>query len=211
MALIWRFAVQPLLDDSLTSDTSQAGDFAHELHIAADGFSGYAVWRSPELANDLAQDGIRLRSVDDQANYSDRIRALAKGEVQFAVFTIDAWLSAGAEFGSFPGTIVMVNDETTGADAMVAYEASTPDITALNNSNARVVATPDSPSEFLSRVLISHFHLPQLPNKWMSAADGAEDVYEQLVQADQTTPQAFVLWEPYVAKAKASRGQSTRG
>ena len=45
----------------LTTDTSQAGDFEHDLRIAADGFSGYAVWRSPELANDLAQDGIRLR------------------------------------------------------------------------------------------------------------------------------------------------------
>ena len=55
-----------------------------------------------------------------------RIRALDQGEVQFVVFTIDAWLTAGAEHGSFPGTIVMVNDETTGADAMVAYQAKHP-------------------------------------------------------------------------------------
>lgn len=206
LALVWRFAIQPLLDENLTSDTSQAGEFQHELQIALDGFSGYAVWRSPELANDLAQDGIRLRALDDQANYARRISALEKGDVQFAVFTIDAWLSAGAEHGSFPGSIIMVNDETIGADAMVAYEASTPDITALNDSDARIIATPDSPSEFLSRVVISHFHLPELGDKWLSSADGAEDVFNQLQKADPKQKQAFVLWEPYVAKAQSIPG-----
>ena len=83
---------------------------------------------------------------------------------------------------------------------------STPDITALNHEDAKVVATPDSPSEFLSRVIIAHFHLPDLPRKWLREGDGAEDVFEQLKQADQSTPQAFVLWEPYVAKARQIPG-----
>ena len=61
---------------------------------------------------------------------------------------------------------------------------STPDITALNNADAEVIATPDSPSEFLSRVVIAHFHLPNLSRKWLREGDGAEDVFEQLQQAD---------------------------
>ena len=205
-ALVWRYVVQPGRDEDLTNQTSEMAEVDHDLAIALDSFSGYAVWRSPELARTLANDRIRLQPIDDQADYRARIKALDRGEVQFAVFTIDAWLTAGAEHGSFPGSIILVNDETTGADAMVAYQQGTPDITALNHADATVIATPDSPSEFLSRVIIAHFHLPELSKKWLREADGAEEVFTELQDADPSKPQAFVLWEPYVARAKQLPG-----
>jgi hypothetical protein len=40
--------------------------------------------------------------------------------VQLAVFTIDSLITAGAKAGDFPGSIVLVIDETKGGDAIVA-------------------------------------------------------------------------------------------
>ena len=205
-AVAWRYVVVPLLNEDLATDTSAAGDFEHDLTINLDGFSGYALWRSPLLARDLAQSGIRLTAEDDGADYPARIEALEKGKCQFAVFTIDAYLAAGADAGLFPGSIVMVIDETKGADAIVSYESGVPDLSALNNANGQIIATGHSPSEFLSRVLVAHFQLPELQEKWLKRADSVEDVYEQFKTADKNAPTAFALWEPYVARAKAQDG-----
>ena len=39
-AVVWRYGVQPLLNEELTTETSQAGDFEHDLSIALDSFLG---------------------------------------------------------------------------------------------------------------------------------------------------------------------------
>ena len=84
---------------------------------------------------------------DDGADYAARIRALQAGDAQLAVFTIDALLKASAELNEMPATIVALVDETTGADAIVAYKSKVPNIDALNAAETRFVLTPSSPSE----------------------------------------------------------------
>ena len=70
-------------------------------------------------------------------------------ETDFAVFTIDSYLSAGAEKGTFPGSIVMVLDETQGGDAVVAHESVFDSIQSLDKSDTRFVLTlPTPPASF---------------------------------------------------------------
>ena len=133
--------------------------------------------------------------VDDAADYTDRIRALKNGKAELAVFTIDAFIAAGAELGDYPGSIVAVIDETYGADAIVAYKSAVPDLQALNSPKSKLVLTPSSPSEFLARVAIAEFGLTELSTRWIEA-DGAEAVAKKLRKAKQTQPHGYVLWEP---------------
>ena len=50
--------------------------------VALDSFSGYAVFRSKAFEEELAKKEIILKLVDDGADYSQRIRALEKGDVR---------------------------------------------------------------------------------------------------------------------------------
>jgi len=182
-----------------------AGDAA-TVAVALDSFSGYCLWRSPALRKQLAAGHITLELVDDGADYPRRMRALKSGKTPLAVFTVDALIKASADLGQMPGTIVMLIDETIGADAMVAYESAIPNIDALNSPNARIVTTRHSPSETLARVVMANFRLPELADEPWIDADGAADVLRRFQQADRTGPNVFVLWEPYVTRALAEDG-----
>ncbi len=168
--------------------------------IALDGFSGYAVLRSPEFASALNEQGIKLTLKDDGADYSKRLNALARGEVDMAVFTIDALVKASAESNSLPATIVAVIDETVGADAIVGYKSKFPNVDALNTAETRFVLTPNSPSETLARVVMSRFQLDELPENPFIEARDASDVYAKYQQSKPTDPVAYVVWEPYITQ-----------
>ena len=162
--------------------------------------------RSDEIKKNLRYDGIRLTMVKDEADYDSRLEALENGDVDMAVFTIDSLLVAGAKLGRFPVSIVMVIDETTGADAVLAFDQGVKTVQDLNVSEASFVLTPSSPSEFLARVVKSHFKLPKLGNNWIKKADGSEAVFEVMKSADRSKKQAYVLWEPHVSQAKKIKG-----
>ena len=203
LGLVYKFVVEPRLGkkhDQLVEKTSTQR-YDHEIKVAHDSFPGYAVLRSPAVKNILDQQAIKLTFIDDKADYVKRARALKSGKVQMAVFTIDAYLKAGSAIGEFPGSIVLVIDESKGADAIVAHKRGVPQIPNLSNPQARIVLTPDSPSETLARIMINTMSLPSLPTSWASEANGAEAVYKKLKSADPDTPTAYVLWEPYVTKA----------
>jgi outer membrane protein OmpA-like peptidoglycan-associated protein len=76
----------------------------------------------------------------------------------------------------------------------------------LNDPSAKIVLTPNSPSEFLARVVLAHFSLPRLQGNWMESAAGAGDVYRQFRSAKPTEKKAYVLWEPYVSRALQQPG-----
>jgi outer membrane protein OmpA-like peptidoglycan-associated protein/ABC-type nitrate/sulfonate/bicarbonate transport system substrate-binding protein len=198
---LYKFIVHPRLKERTQEATSSASRYNTEIALAADSFSGYSVFRSDEMRDLLAAEGIRLEVRDDGADYNARLQALQDGDVEFAVFTVDSLVSAGARLGEFPGTIVMVVDESKGADAVVAYENALANIEELNDANAAFVLTPDSPSEFLARVAIANFNLPNLPENWYEPAKGSEDVYRMLKAEGGHAKRAFVLWEPYVSRA----------
>ncbi len=206
LAAAYKLLVSPRQKAAVVGDTSSASRYEHEVRVAADSFSGYAVLRSDTLAQALARDGIRLTVVDDGADYGRRIEALRDGELELAVFTIDSLIAAGAALGEQPATIVLVIDETKGADAIVTWEAAVRQVDDLDHPDARLVLTPGSPSEFLARVMIADFGLSQLPAAWYVAADGAGDVYERFRTADRDARRAYVLWEPYVSRARQKSG-----
>jgi flagellar motor protein MotB len=196
-----KYLILPYFDKELADETGSDSMFKHEVRIAADSFSGYCILRSPAMKKQLKTDGIRLSIVDDQADYNARMKSLDKQDIDMAVFTIDSFILTGARLNRFPASIIMVIDESKGADAIVAYKAAVSNIQDLDDPEAAIVLTPDSPSEFLARTVIAHFNLPQLPEKWMIPADGAGDVFSEFNRADRHRKRAYALWEPYVSKA----------
>ena len=206
LGVAYRFLVHPYLQDKLKGATGSASQYKDEIVLAADSFSGYAVLRSEAMRQELKTRQIRLSVQDDKADYAARLKALQDGKIQLAVFTVDSLILAGARLGDFPATIVLVIDETKGGDAMVARRDAVASVQDLNHPDARIVLTPNSPSEFLARVVIAHFNLPSLPDKWAIEAAGAKAVFNQLRAAKPGEKKAYVLWEPYVSKALEQPG-----
>ena len=174
--------------------------YRSQINLHLDSFSGYAVIRSDTFSQELAQRGIRLNLHDDGADYAARLRALQSGDAHFAVFTIDALIKTSAELGELPATIVALVDETTGADAVVAYKSQIPNVDALNSADTRFVLTPNSPSETLARVVMSRFQLNELTESPFLEARDASDVFDRYKRAKPTEKFAYVLWEPYVSQ-----------
>jgi outer membrane protein OmpA-like peptidoglycan-associated protein len=170
------------------------------IKLAYDSFSGYCVFRSREFQAQLAAREIRLHLVDDGAEYNKRIDNLKSGEVPLAVFTVDALINTSAQFDIPPASIVMVLDESRGADAMLSYKDALPDLAALNRKDIKIVLTPDSPSETLARLVRFHFDLPELPRECFIEAKDPQEVYARCKNADPSEPLAFVLWEPFVSQ-----------
>src|SRR5262245_4591905 len=166
--------------------------------LALDSFSGYCVLRSKEFRERATARDLKLHLVDDGADYEKRIRALESGDVEMAVFTLDALINNSALCNTPPAKVVLVLDETRGADAMVAYQDAFPSIAAMNRPDTEIILTPNSPSELLARLVRNESKLPKLPAECFKPAKDAEDVFKQFQQADPTEPKAFVLWEPFV-------------
>lgn len=204
---VWRFVFAPVVAKTQAereAEERQRGGseslYRSQVKLALDGFSGYAVLRSPEFAEEMRKAGVRLTITDDGANYPARLEALRRGDADMAVFTIDALIKTCADAGELPATIVAMLDETVGADAIVAYKATIPNIDALNHPDTRFVLTPDSPSETLTRVVMSRFQLDQLASDPFIKVKDAAAVVARYKQARPVDRLAYVLWEPYVTQ-----------
>lgn len=205
-AVAYKFLVHPYFSRKLTTETGSDSRYKQQIVLRADSFSGYAILRSPAVKEELKQKGIKLVVEDDKGDTLARLKALQTGAAQMAAFTVDSLISAGAKLGAFPASAVLVLDETKGSDAIVALKGAVPDLEALNDPAARLVLTPNSPSEFLARVVLAHFDLPQLPAQWWVEARGAGDVLRRFRAAGPTEKHAYVLWEPYVSRALQQPG-----
>ncbi len=144
LAVAYKFLIHPYFSEKLKGETGSASQYKEEIVAAADSFSGYAILRSEALKQDLKARQIKLTVRDDKADYAARLKALQSGEVQLAVFTLDSLLTAGARAGDFPGSIVLVIDETKGGDAIVALKSAVATLQDLNDPAARIVLTPNS-------------------------------------------------------------------
>ena len=206
LGVAYKFLVAPYFSEKLTDATGSDSRYTREITLTADSFSGYAILRSPYLRNWLSKREIKLNVIDDGADIPSRVDRMEDEETDFAVFTIDSYLSAGAEKETFPGSIVMVLDGTQGGDAVVAHESVFDSIQSLDKSDTRFVLTPDSPSEFLARVILANFNLPAIGEDWLESADGSKKVLEQLKKSNPTDSKAFILWQPHIAQALQSSG-----
>ncbi len=166
LAVGYRYFLKPTSDKKLAGQTGSGSRYEHHITVAMDSFSGYSILRSDAFNTGLQDHGVKLSIEDDGADYVRRVKTLRNRDVQMAVFTVDSYITAGAIVGEFPGSIVLVIDETRGADAIVTYEQGVRQVTDLNHGDARIVLTPNSPSEFLARTVIAHFNLPLLSKKW---------------------------------------------
>ncbi len=201
IAFIGKTYYVPKSKKKLVNATGSTSKYKYEITVAIDSFPGYAILRSDEMKKNLASSGILLKFIDDGGNYNERIGKLKKRSVDLAVFTIDANIKASSKLGEFPGSMIMIIDESNGADAIVAYKNALPDIKSLNSPDAKLCFTPDSPSETLARIPVAHFALPKLSKKWWKHGDGAQKIYKLLKKTSSSEKTAFVIWEPYVLKA----------
>lgn len=187
-------------DEELVEKTSSDSQYKHTVKLHLDPFSGYAIFRSDSMQHMLRKQGIKLKLEDDAGNYTARLKALKSGKADMAVFPINSLITTGVKTGEWPAPIVFVIDESKGADAIVAYKSSVKSVQDLDSKDARIVVTPDSPSEFLAQILIAQFSLPSLPEKWAVEANGSDKVLEKF-KASRGQKKAFVMWEPDVSAA----------
>ena len=188
----------------ILESTSSHANYEHEVTINLDSFSAYCQLRSREFRDECGRKKIKVNIVDDQANYVERIKALLDGKADMATFTIDTLIKTSSISGSLPATIVLLLDETKGADAIVAEKKTFPNIDAMNDSNVEIVATVDSPSEFLPKVVMHHYNLPQLSPNNFKFVQGPDKVYDAYKNAKPGEKRVFVLWEPFVSKMVAN-------
>lgn len=201
-------AKQQQQQQEVVDATSSSHSYQHTIKLGLDGFSGYALLRSPELTSQLRKAKIKLEMVDDGANYSERMNALADGRLQMAAFPIDALLSAAATRKVLPATVVAIIDETRGADAILAYKERYPNIDSLNRSDTRFVLVGGSPSETLFRVLLHDFKLDQVSPKSIVSVSSAEEVFKRYRNAAPGGNEVFVTWEPYISQMKTNDAMS---
>jgi hypothetical protein len=200
--------IVPLLYKARLQDSLKKIDEANakkhtRIKLAYDSFSGYCVFRSKEFQDQLAQKEVRVHLVNDEGEdmYKNRIEKLNSGDVPLAVFTVDALINNSALFDKAPASIVMVIDESRGADAMVAYKEALPSLQALDRKDIKIVATLDSPSETLARLVRYNSNFKDLPREcFVEGVENAQDVYRRFKKANPSDPTAYVLWEPFVSQ-----------
>src|SRR5690606_23354589 len=135
--------------------------------------------------------GIKVELTDDGANYPQRLQKLASGELDMAVFTIDALMKSSADYKDIPATVVALVDETKGADAMVASKSRFPNIDSLNSSGLKIVCTKESPSETQARVIMAQFNLDKVPQDPFQFMNNVDEVYQEYQRAKPTDNKVF--------------------
>lgn len=208
---IWKLVIDPVRTKNQTETAKQQAQavveattgtsrFNQEITIGIDSFSGYAVFRTAEFQNQLADRGIKLKLSDDGADYSARAAALEKGTLQFALFPADALLKTFSKLDFPPATIIAIVDETRGADAMLAYKKRFENVDRLNSPDVRFVLVGDSPSETLARVVMQDFGLNQVKKDAIVPLGSPEKLIERYKNADPSTNDVYVVWEPFVSQ-----------
>ena len=199
----WRFA-EPIINEMIQADTSDARGKKGTIQIGYDGWIGYFPLCSQEIKKRLYRAGYGLKCTDDNANYKDRFGKLKKGDYHFAVGTVDSYLLNGASF-DYPGPVIAVIDESKGGDALVSRASGIATLDDLKASaNFRIAFTPDSPSHHLIKAISSHFDIPGLKNTANHyQTDGSEAALEALMAGDVDVA---VIWEPEVTKAISAPG-----
>ena len=200
-----RFAM-PYLFDRTLKNTSDAGEASATIRVGFDNWVGYVPLCSKELRKRMHGAGYLLQCIDDNADYAGRMKQVRDGGLEFAVATVDSYLLNSVK-EKFPGTIVLVIDESAGGDALVARQDRIGSLEDLKTKTGYKIAfTPHSPSEHLLKAVAVHFDVPALRLKqapWRVPVNGSPEALKQL-QSGQVD--AAVLWEPDVARALALPG-----
>jgi outer membrane protein OmpA-like peptidoglycan-associated protein/ABC-type amino acid transport substrate-binding protein len=203
--IVGAYFLLPYFKDWQVKGTSDAGKVKGQVTIALDNWIGYFPLRSPEMKTAMRRAGWQLVIEDDKADYRSRMERLKKGEIDLAAATVDSYLLSGPAF-EFPGTMIMVIDESKGGDSMVAKADVARNLSALRGrSDLRVAFTPGSPSHHLLKAAVDHFNLPELnpvgPGR--IETNGSSEALQKLLTGKADLA---VLWEPDVTRALAQPG-----
>ena len=197
---------KPHVEDFMQQRRSDSATTKGKVVVASDSWIGYFPLCSPEMKNRMRAQGYQFECADDGADYPKRMERLKKGEIKFAVSTVDADIVNSAEH-QFPGVEIMVIDESKGGDAILAREEVVKNIDAIKGrNNLRVGFTPHSPSHHLLRGVSDHFDVPELlptAKNLRIETKNSEEARKKLL-AKQID--IAVLWEPDVSRALAEKG-----
>jgi outer membrane protein OmpA-like peptidoglycan-associated protein/ABC-type nitrate/sulfonate/bicarbonate transport system substrate-binding protein len=195
------FLAEPYLTGKLVDKTGSRSQYSRgTLKVALDNYAGYSIFRAEEFREGLKAQGIGLELKDDKGDYQERLKALKNGEVQIAVFPINSLIQTGAGLGEYPATIFLIINKSFDADGIVAYEDAFSSLQDLANPETVMVLTPDSPSEYLARVVMSHFSITIPASRW-EKAEGSTAVYDKFKSAARNVKKAFVMWDPDLTRA----------
>lgn len=192
-------------EDRQSIEFSDARATKGSISIGVDNWVGYFPLCSPVMKRRLYQQGYKLECVEDQANYSKRMAALAEDKLDLAVATVDAYIVNGAKW-DYPGKIVAVLDESNGGDALLSWKDKINSINDLRKEkNFKIAFTPDSPSDHLLKAIAVHFDIDPLKQRqnWPVITNGSEQALQRLL-AKQVD--AAVLWQPDVSRALKEKG-----
>ena len=199
--------LQGALPKTLTSKGQKPSAKPGDLVLNLDSFSGYSIFRTSSFKNKLKAQNISLFVQDDSADIAQRIEALDTNKAQFAVFTIDSFLSSSYARKSWPASIVMAIDESKGADAILVKNSGPKNLQEFDRGGGQFVLTPDSPSEFLARVVQTHLRLEKSQRRNFSGKDGSSEVLKAFEAASASSKDAYVMWEPDVSLAMQAGGR----
>jgi outer membrane protein OmpA-like peptidoglycan-associated protein len=206
----WTKLVRPALDEKQRAAKEEAlgkstsvKKYGTMLRVAADPWSGYSTFRNePRLASALAKDDIGIEYIDDEKLYDQnaRMAALASGQIDIELTTVDAFLRHGAKHkdqnGLYPGVILWNIDESNGGDAIFLSKdrKSFDDV----RDTDKVCFAAGTPSEHLwDFASLSFTRLGD--NLQQDNGVVAKDCWEKLTAGKV---QVAVLWQPFTAIAE---------
>jgi outer membrane protein OmpA-like peptidoglycan-associated protein len=190
--------------EQLSQSTSVSGTkFDKTVKVAGDPWSGYSTFRNePRLAAALAKSNIGIDYVDDEALYEQgaRMKALASGQIDVALTTVDAFLQHGAKAkkdGLYPGVVLWNIDESNGGDAIFLAKGRA-GFDSVKPSDKVCYAT-GTPSEHLWDFASLSFS--NLGDR-LATDNGvvASDCWKKLGSG---AVQVAVLWQPFTAIAES--------
>lgn len=196
----------PMFKEHQQIATSDAAQSKGTIRVGVDNFVGYFPLCSDHMRQLMLADGWKLDCVQDAADYYDRFNRLKKGELEFAVSTVDSYVLAGKRL-DYPGTIVSVIDESRGADAIVARSDAVHDLSDLRTKlNLKFAYTPDSPSHYFLKLVAARYDVPLLrqPGKeWRIETKGSSEACNKLLSGEA---QVAVCWEPDITSTLSHGG-----
>lgn len=190
-------------------NTSDAKATKGIIKIGTDNFIGYYPLFSPYMLSLMRTEGFSIVADDDKADYEKRFEKLSRGEIQFAVATVDAYQLNGLKT-AFPGTIVAVLDVSQGADAIVSCKKEIQNIDDLKKGGLKIAFTPGSPSEHLIKANAIHFDIPQLrgnDKSWRVETNGSAEAAQKCAAG---VVDIAALWEPDVTRLLRSNPQTKK-
>jgi outer membrane protein OmpA-like peptidoglycan-associated protein len=191
-------------DESQQISTSGAKATKGRITCMIDSWAGYFPLNSPIMRRNMRRSGWTWDCINQKTvDYVERFEMLKRGEIQFTVATVDAYLLNAAKL-NFPGVITFVIDRSNGGDAIIAWEDEIPNLDALKTFKGNIAFTPDSPSHHALKMVANDFDIPYLKNgKGLIKTDGSEDALKRFLNKEVDVA---VLWEPDVSRALSKKG-----